>query len=161
MYRIYGHCNQYPEAYVEPKCQWALWGGGKDDQKVIRCYLWLLSHNIFTHKMIYLQFWKKIYVETMIKREHKTQNSVSKSGVYLWAIGKCAVFTSADCHRLYFIVICHVAYINRSVCYFPTRTQVQLIGCPLARRETVKTTLLQNHLNDRLSRNYFSENGFR
>lgn len=36
---------------MEPKCQWALWGGGgKDDQKVIQCYLWLLSHNIFTHK---------------------------------------------------------------------------------------------------------------
>lgn len=74
---------------------------------------------------------------------------------------KCAVFTSAGCHRLYFIVICHVVYINRSVCYFPTRTQVQLIGCLLARRETVKMTLLQNRLNDRLSRNYFSENGFR
>lgn len=63
---------------MEPKCQWALWEGGKDDQKVTRCYLWLLSHNIFTHKNDILAVLKKIYVETMIKSEHKTQNSVSK-----------------------------------------------------------------------------------
>lgn len=96
-----------------------LWEGGKDYQKVIWCYLWLLSHNI-TYRMIFLQFWKndKIYMETMIKMNTKHKILLSSTGVHLWAIGKCAVFTSARYNMLYFIVICHVAYINWSVCYF-------------------------------------------